>query len=184
MSEKYRLVLKDTVSVTTNLMTEVLYEDFFPEIYTALRQGYNIDKSLLKLDVNKTKTNNSDGGLVLTIKNTSDRKLSTDKTKNIINSVIEGYAIIDSINFIGSTKKAVNEGNLQLQEVVLKPTEKLINILSSSKPKNYDIKDVYPNKEESKEDFISRFMSETKDEYPDYKQRLAVAYSYWNRRKS
>jgi len=42
--------------------------------------------------------------------------------------------------------------------------------------------EVYPKKGESKEDFISRFMSVTKDEYPSQKQRLAVAYSYWNRR--
>ena len=45
------------------------------------------------------------------------------------------------------------------------------------------INDVYPKKGESKKDFISRFMSETKEEYPDIKQRYAVAISYWNRRK-
>lgn len=44
------------------------------------------------------------------------------------------------------------------------------------------INEVYPNKGESKEDFISRFMSVTKDEYPDQKQRYAVALSYWDRR--
>lgn len=44
------------------------------------------------------------------------------------------------------------------------------------------INDVEPRKNESKEDFISRFMSETKEEYPDEKQRLAVAYSYWNKK--
>lgn len=43
------------------------------------------------------------------------------------------------------------------------------------------INDVYPNKGESKEDFISRFMSETKEEYPDKDQRLAVAYAYWKK---
>ena len=45
------------------------------------------------------------------------------------------------------------------------------------------IKDVNPRSGESKEDFISRFMSETKEEYPDEKQRLAVAYSYWKKGK-
>ena len=44
------------------------------------------------------------------------------------------------------------------------------------------INEIYPDKGESKEDFISRFMSATKDEYPDEKQRLAVAYSYWDRK--
>ena len=45
------------------------------------------------------------------------------------------------------------------------------------------LNEVYPNKGESKKDFISRFMSVTKDEYPDTKQRYAVALSYWDRRK-
>lgn len=44
------------------------------------------------------------------------------------------------------------------------------------------INEIYPDKSESKEDFISRFMSATKDEYPDEKQRIAVAYSYWDRK--
>lgn len=44
------------------------------------------------------------------------------------------------------------------------------------------VNEVYPNKGESKEDFISRFMSVTKDEYPDRKQRYAVALSYWDRK--
>lgn len=44
------------------------------------------------------------------------------------------------------------------------------------------LNEVYPNKGESKKDFISRFMSVTKDEYPDQKQRFAIANSYWERR--
>lgn len=48
--------------------------------------------------------------------------------------------------------------------------------------KNYKLEEVYPNKGESKKDFIARFMEVTKDEYPDIKQRYAVANSYWDRR--
>ena len=48
--------------------------------------------------------------------------------------------------------------------------------------KQESLNEVYPNKGENKKDFISRFMSVTKDEYPDQKQRYAVALSYWNRR--
>ena len=44
------------------------------------------------------------------------------------------------------------------------------------------LSEIYPNKGESKKDFISRFMSVTKDEYPDIKQRYAIANSYWERR--
>ena len=48
--------------------------------------------------------------------------------------------------------------------------------------KNESLNEVYPNKGESKKDFIARFMSATKDEYPDIKQRYAVANAYWDRR--
>lgn len=44
------------------------------------------------------------------------------------------------------------------------------------------LNEVYPNKGESKKDFIARFMSATKDEYPDIKQRYAVCMSYWDRK--
>ena len=47
---------------------------------------------------------------------------------------------------------------------------------------NESLNEVYPNKGESKKDFIARFMSVTKDEYPDVKQRYAVALSYWDRK--
>ena len=46
------------------------------------------------------------------------------------------------------------------------------------------IQDVEPREDESKDEFIARFMKETEGEYPDEKQRLAVAYSYWNKKDS
>lgn len=54
-------------------------------------------------------------------------------------------------------------------------------LIAKNKELTGSINDVYPNKGESKEDFISRFMSETKEEYPDKDQRLAVAYAYWKK---
>lgn len=42
--------------------------------------------------------------------------------------------------------------------------------------------EVYPQKNESKSDFINRFMRVTAEEYPDVKQRYAVANSYWDKR--
>lgn len=56
-------------------------------------------------------------------------------------------------------------------------------LILSEKDNENQINEVYPNKGESKEDFIDRFMSVTKDEYPDSKQRFAVANSYWDRRE-
>ena len=66
-------------------------------------------------------------------------------------------------------------------------SEKMSNINVKEKnfkrsEKSLELNEVYPNKDESKKDFINRFMSVTKDEYPDRKQRYAVALSYWNRR--
>ena len=54
-----------------------------------------------------------------------------------------------------------------------------IHTINIYKIKKETTKDVKPHKGEKKEDFISRFMSESKEEYPNQKQRLAVAYSYW-----
>lgn len=47
---------------------------------------------------------------------------------------------------------------------------------------NDSIKDVNPREGETKEEFISRFMSETKEEYPEEKQRFAVANNYWEKK--
>lgn len=47
---------------------------------------------------------------------------------------------------------------------------------------NENLNEVYPQKGETKSDFINRFMRATAKEYPDVKQRYAIAYSYWDRR--
>ena len=44
------------------------------------------------------------------------------------------------------------------------------------------INDVNPRKGENRKDFLARFMKETEKEYPDRKQRFAVANSYWEKR--
>jgi len=49
---------------------------------------------------------------------------------------------------------------------------------------NTEIHDVNPKEGETKEDFLQRFMRETESEYPDRKQRFAVANSYWERKDS
>lgn len=41
--------------------------------------------------------------------------------------------------------------------------------------------EMYPHKGERQKDFLSRFMREMGDEFPNTKQRYAVAHSYWNR---
>ncbi len=48
--------------------------------------------------------------------------------------------------------------------------------------KNKQLNEIYPWKNETKSDFINRFMRAMGKEYPNVKQRYAVAYSYWNRR--
>lgn len=44
-----------------------------------------------------------------------------------------------------------------------------------------DLEEVYPQKNETKSDFINRFMRVTAKEYPNVKQRYAVANSYWDK---
>lgn len=55
------------------------------------------------------------------------------------------------------------------------------NIRRMQAMKKHDTHDVEPKEGEDKQSFISRFMGATKGEYPDKKQRLAVAYSYWDK---
>ena len=43
------------------------------------------------------------------------------------------------------------------------------------------LNEVYPQKNETKSDFINRFMRVTAKEYPNVKQRYAVANSYWDK---
>lgn len=49
--------------------------------------------------------------------------------------------------------------------------------LEESKP----LTEMYPHKGERQKDFLGRFMREMGDEFPDVKQRYAVAHSYWKR---
>ena len=60
--------------------------------------------------------------------------------------------------------------------------DEAIKKINRKELKRDSINDVDPRSGESKEDFIARFMKETKNEYPDEKQRLAVAYSYWEKK--
>ena len=94
-----------------------------------------------------------------------------------------------NVDISSATYSLTNNAN-KADKFTLNEANRIINIL---KKYNFDnlttsefldskCKDVNPNEGESKEDFISRFMSETKEEYPDEKQRYAVANSYWERR--
>lgn len=116
--------------------------------------------------------------------------------ENIIDYVSEKYEKVDSHQ--KATQIIIDHGydairtEMQWEDdefdyyIVFEPNQ--IKSVTNKTPTNSDnineetLVEVYPNKGESKEDFIKRFMKVTKKEYPDVKQRLAVAYSYWNRR--
>lgn len=124
---------------------------------------------------------------------------------NYINIGIHKFSSLnDCFNFIAdkwlkgnknSTKLAFREiktplsgiNHLEFARMCYKLPIISIKYISNNNIKNSNLNkdllyEVYPHKNESKEEFIKRFMSETKDEYPDIKQRYAVALSYWNRR--
>ena len=71
---------------------------------------------------------------------------------------------------------------ISIKSIIDKNYKNNLSIKRDLEKRNSKLNEVYPNKGESKEDFISRFMSATKDEYPNIKQRYAVANSYWDRR--
>ena len=71
---------------------------------------------------------------------------------------------------------------ISIKSVIDKNYKNDLSIKRDLEKRNSELNEVYPNKGESKKDFITRFMSVTKDEYPDVKQRYAVANSYWDRK--
>ena len=126
---------------------------------------------------------------------------------NIVNPVYEGTDLFDDVLEFESAElsegKSVGKvlGGIQLSfgidgvigdpnnhDAIVAFNSNQIKAITNKNPSNgYNINEsaineVYPNKGESKEDFIKRFMSVTKDEYPDRKTRFAVANSYWERR--
>lgn len=75
---------------------------------------------------------------------------------------------------LSNLQKVTHSENIKRMQAMKKV--KVVNSLDAS------IDDVSPRSGESEDEFISRFMKETKSEYPDHQQRLAVAYSYWRNR--
>lgn len=73
---------------------------------------------------------------------------------------------------------------IQIQNMRTKMKYNLNRFQLMDNVKDDSIKDVNPIQGESKEDFIARFMKETKSEYPDEKQRYAIALSYWKGKDS
>lgn len=94
---------------------------------------------------------------------------------------------LTSINYTGTKAQwnAIGKGwswNYNTGNYTITCTDRDIKKEANESITESAINEIYPNKGESKEDFISRFMSATKDEYPDRKQRYAVALSYWDRK--
>ena len=100
----------------------------------------------------------------------------------------KGYTTLDEIDkveksndyiWMTDNKSDIKNGRILTGWTLLVNQIKKINndhIMSLLKN---NIHDVNPKENESKKDFIARFMKETKSEYPDTKQRYAVALSYW-----
>ena len=91
-----------------------------------------------------------------------------DNSKADFNSLDEAKDYIDKY-MVNNRGKYIMMNRDECHYIIKSTTESLLN-------------EVYPNKGESKKDFTARFMSATKDEYPDVKQRYAVCMSYWDRR--
>lgn len=114
----------------------------------------------------------------------NDYYFSTDDIVRFVLSLDEGYdgIIIKDIHdskdmFSGITTDYITLGSSN--------QIKAIDNYNPTSSNNIDetlLLEIYPKKGESKRDFLQRFMSELVDEYPDEKQRYAVANSYWERR--
>ena len=100
----------------------------------------------------------------------------------------KGYTTLDEIDKVGKSsdyiwmtdnKSDIKNGRILTGWTLLVSQIKKINNDHIMNLLKNNIHDVNPKENESKKDFIARFMKETKSEYPDTKQRYAVALSYW-----
>lgn len=128
--------------------------------------------------------------------------ISTDVTlgdyipANKCNYILSGYVNEDDIDWKETEERFyqfsdsyyIDEDDFDYDtelEIVLKNNVIPNNLKVESRKQFFSeslLNEVYPHKGESKKDFTKRFMSVTKDEYPDIKQRYAVCMSYWDRR--
>lgn len=100
----------------------------------------------------------------------------------------KGYTTLDEIDkvekssdyiWMTDNKSDIKNGRILTGWTLLVSQIKKINNDHIMNLLKNNIHDVNPKENESKKDFIARFMKETKSEYPDTKQRYAVALSYW-----
>lgn len=89
--------------------------------------------------------------------------------------------IKDSVKDVDTSKLSLEEAKRLYNEGKISKGE--LDDISIREFEKQHTHDVEPNEGEDKQSFISRFMRATKEEYPDRKQRLAVAYSYWDKAK-
>lgn len=127
-----------------------------PYYINARRKSFNDFYDEMALELNQAFDSGYDGVII--------RDIKDDSIQNGSKLVGTTYVIFDSYNI----KSVNNNGNWD---------NDTNNVYEASQ-----INEVYPNKGESKKDFIARFMSATKDEYPDVKQRYAVSLQYWKNR--
>ena len=120
---------------------------------------------------------------------------SKDTNSKIVSFIYEdnkkGYTTLDEIDKIEKLddyiwftddKSDIENGRILSGWTLLVNQIKKINndhIMNLLKNK---ITDVDPKENETKSQFINRFMRETSKEYPDRSQRYAVALSYWNKK--
>ena len=120
-------------------------------------------------------------------------QIKADKgTYQLLSDVIDKYNRQFPITYLDYSNGFAQEGrhrmyvagerfgwNTKFPVLVIEAAE---SPLFELKENRESLNEVYPNKGESKKDFINRFMRATSKEYPDVKQRYAVANSYWERR--
>lgn len=101
----------------------------------------------------------------------ADEKVATNRAKKKGDE--EGKQFVSQPKKIAKKTSKYRNESLEYRPVKLK-----------SEPSNLNEKLALPKKGEEKQEFISRFMSTelAKKEFPDNKQRVAVAYSQWERK--
>ena len=188
-------------SITNEYIISKKDEDYFYTEYVGLPTWtYYLDNAKLFA----TKEEAEEKFKTLQIENPDNyRVISVEEYKQ---SIADSKKLKDSNDLLSDLKEIANGKKNSNGEFVFETDEDIDNVIQAIDKLGYiytgyeprkkghweykvffrdsKLNDINPKEGESKSDFISRFMSETKEEYPDEKQRLAVAYSYWNKKKT
>lgn len=190
---KAKELLKDYIKDSFSLGSYYIAED--GTIYDLGNSGYGHAEVSALLDDNGLEVDYKEGTSSKFLKSSGwirlntnlnfielpDTAITTDQEASLLlalDAMHKNFKVGDSIQVLGKDNSVTYKDCAS--DYILDRIKRYYS--SGTLYENKELEEVYPQKGETKSDFINRFMRATAKEYPDVKQRYAVANSYWDNR--